>query len=65
MSTDQQRGLPLKAPKPGWLKVRAPGGETYTRLKQTLRELDLYTVCEEARCPNVGECWASGTATSR
>jgi lipoic acid synthetase len=56
-------GLPLKAPKPAWLKVRAPGGETYTRLKQTLRELDLYTVCEEARCPNVGECWAAGTAT--
>src|SRR5262245_60220050 len=49
--------------KPDWLKVRAPGGENYTRLKQTLRELDLYTVCEEARCPNVGECWASGTAT--
>lgn len=58
-----ERGLPLKAPKPGWLKVRAPGGENYTRLKHTLRTLDLYTVCEEARCPNVGECWASGTAT--
>jgi lipoic acid synthetase len=50
-------------PKPAWLKVRAPGGENYARLKQTLRRLDLYTVCEEARCPNVGECWASGTAT--
>jgi lipoyl synthase len=50
-------------PKPSWLKVRAPGGENYRRLKQTLRGLDLYTVCEEARCPNVGECWASGTAT--
>jgi lipoyl synthase len=50
-------------PKPPWLKVRAPGGENYTRLKQTLRELDLYTVCEEARCPNVGECWSAGTAT--
>jgi lipoyl synthase len=50
-------------PKPAWLKVRAPGGENYTRLKQTLRGLDLYTVCEEARCPNVGECWSSGTAT--
>jgi lipoic acid synthetase len=45
------------------LKVRAPGGENYTKLKQTLRQLDLYTVCEEARCPNVAECWASGTAT--
>lgn len=49
--------------KPEWLKVRAPGGESYTRLKETLRGLDLNTVCEEARCPNVGECWAQGTAT--
>ncbi len=57
------RALKIYDPKPPWLKVRAPGGENYTRLKQTLRELDLYTVCEEARCPNVAECWASGTAT--
>jgi lipoic acid synthetase len=49
--------------KPSWLKVRAPGGENYSRLKRTLRELDLHTVCEEARCPNVGECWSAGTAT--
>ncbi len=51
------------APKPAWLKVRAPGGETYTHLKETFRALDLHTVCEEARCPNVGECWTEGTAT--
>lgn len=51
------------APKPAWLKVRAPGGETYTELKATLRKLDLHTVCEEARCPNVGECWGQGTMT--
>ena len=51
------------APKPPWLKVRAPGGETYVHLKETFRELDLHTVCEEARCPNVGECWTEGTAT--
>jgi len=51
------------SPKPPWLKVRAPGGERYHDLKRTLRELDLYTVCEEARCPNVGECWREGTAT--
>src|SRR3954470_23113707 len=51
------------APKPDWLKVRAPGGDTYHALKQTFRELDLHTVCEEARCPNVGECWREGTAT--
>jgi lipoic acid synthetase len=54
---------PRFAPKPSWLKVRAPGGETYTELKATLRKLDLHTVCEEARCPNVGECWGEGTMT--
>jgi lipoic acid synthetase len=51
------------APKPPWLKVRAPGGERYRELKETFRSLDLHTVCEEARCPNVGECWSEGTAT--
>ncbi len=55
--------LPESRRKPPWLKVRAPGGEVYAGLKKTLRQLDLYTVCEEARCPNVGECWAAGTAT--
>jgi lipoic acid synthetase len=49
--------------KPDWLKVRAPGGEVHARLKATLRSLDLHTVCEEARCPNIGECWGAGTAT--
>ncbi|MBI2896928.1 MAG: lipoyl synthase [Deltaproteobacteria bacterium] len=49
--------------KPEWLKVRAPSGERYALVKQTLRDTDLHTVCEEARCPNVGECWDSGTAT--
>lgn len=54
---------PRFEPKPEWLKVRAPGGDTYHALKKTFRELDLATVCEEARCPNVGECWREGTAT--
>lgn len=49
--------------KPEWLKVRAPGGERYTEIKARLRELGLNTVCEEARCPNMGECWGGGTAT--
>ncbi|MEO7086659.1 MAG: lipoyl synthase [Gemmatimonadaceae bacterium] len=49
--------------KPSWLKVRAPGGTNYLRLKGLMRELDLHTVCEEAHCPNVGECWEHGTAT--
>jgi len=49
--------------KPPWLKVRAPGGPNYLRLKQLMRSQGLHTVCEEAHCPNIGECWESGTAT--
>jgi lipoic acid synthetase len=49
--------------KPAWLKVRAPGGEDYVRVKQTLGRLGVHTVCQEAHCPNVGECWGTGTAT--
>ncbi|HEX5385090.1 MAG TPA: lipoyl synthase [Gemmatimonadales bacterium] len=49
--------------KPSWLKVRAPGGPVYAELKAMMRELGLHTVCEEARCPNVGECWAHRAAT--
>lgn len=49
--------------KPEWLKVRLPGGERHAQLKETFRRLDLHTVCEEARCPNIGECWREGTAT--
>jgi lipoic acid synthetase len=56
-------GARVRAPKPEWLKVRMPGGGRYELVKQTLRELQLNTVCEEASCPNVGECWGSGTAT--
>lgn len=50
-------------PKPEWLKVRAPAGENYTRIKGMLSDLKLATVCQEARCPNMGECWSGGTAT--
>jgi lipoyl synthase len=49
--------------KPAWLRVRAPAGENYTKIKQSLRFLNLHTVCEEARCPNISECWGTGTAT--
>jgi lipoic acid synthetase len=49
--------------KPDWLKVRAPSGENYGQIKNMLGELKLATVCQEARCPNMGECWAGGTAT--
>ena len=50
-------------PKPPWLKVRAPGGERYNKIKRRARQLQLHTVCEEAQCPNIGECWGGGTAT--
>ena len=52
-----------RSPKPDWLKIRPPSGERYAQIKQTLRSRRLYTVCEEARCPNVAECWGGGTAT--
>lgn len=61
--------LPSSAPaaplvrKPSWLKVKAPGGPNYVRLKALMRDLKLHTVCEEARCPNIGECWEHKAAT--
>ncbi len=51
------------APKPPWLKARAPLGENYHRLKKLARGLGLHSVCESAQCPNIGECWNHGTAT--
>jgi len=48
---------------PDWIKVKAPGSPNYLRLKRLMREKNLHTVCEEARCPNIGECWGNKTAT--
>jgi lipoic acid synthetase len=59
----RHRAEPLPERKPSWLKVKAPGGLNYLHLKTMMRELDLHTVCEEAHCPNVGECWEHGAAT--
>jgi lipoic acid synthetase len=56
-------GRPRPSPKPPWLKVPRPGGEGYARLKTLARDLGLHTVCEEARCPNIGECWKGEHAT--
>ncbi len=53
----------LRSRKPAWLKVRSPGGPNYLRLKKLMRSESLHTVCEEAGCPNIGECWEAGTAT--
>jgi lipoic acid synthetase len=59
----RHRAEPLPERKPSWLKVKAPGGGNYLHLKNLMRDLELNTVCEEAHCPNVGECWEHGTAT--
>jgi len=65
-STGPDRPIPLglmPARKPAWIKVKAPGGQNYVRIKQLMRSLRLHTVCEEARCPNIGECWEHQAAT--
>jgi lipoic acid synthetase len=56
-------GLPIEARKPEWAVARVRIGDDYLRLKKTMRDLELVTVCEEAGCPNIFECWAAGTAT--
>ncbi len=55
--------IDIRSRKPKWLKVRSPGGENYLRLQKMMRSESLHTVCEEASCPNIGECWEAGTAT--
>ena len=61
VNPDQVNTTPLR--RPSWIRVRAPSGETYERLQTLMRQKSLHTVCEEAGCPNMGECWGSGTAT--
>jgi lipoic acid synthetase len=70
MTTRPQRdrlptGTEIPAPlrRPDWIRVRAPSGETFENLQELMRAKVLHTVCEEAMCPNMGECWGSGTAT--
>src|SRR5437867_2739360 len=55
--------VPIDTRRPEWLRVRLPGGPNYSELKDIMRGLELHTVCEEARCPNIGECWEARTAT--
>lgn len=52
-----------RLPKPSWIKIRPPGGERYVAIKELLKGLNLATVCQEAQCPNIAECWGGGTAT--
>src|SRR6185312_17117140 len=54
---------PVRQPKPEWLRAKAPVGENFHNLKKLARGLGLHTVCESARCPNIGECWNQRTAT--
>jgi lipoic acid synthetase len=61
IKAEQNTTIPRRRPE--WIKVRAPSGETYAQLQQLMRSKSLHTVCEEAMCPNIGECWGAGTAT--
>ena len=61
--TEIQTTPPKPMRRPEWIKVRAPTGETYEWLRGLMRSKELHTVCEEAHCPNIGECWGRGTAT--
>ena len=57
------KNLPGDGPRPKWLRVKLPYGETFAQVRATIDENKLHTVCESARCPNMGECWGAGTAT--
>ena len=61
ISPEESTPKPLRRPE--WIKVKAPSGEVHKQLKVLMRKKELHTVCEEAMCPNLGECWGSGTAT--
>lgn len=61
ITVTEQQAKPRRRPE--WIRVRAPGGESYDFLRGLMRSKSLHTVCEEAHCPNIGECWGSGTAT--
>lgn len=61
VEVDSQASKPMR--RPAWIRVRAPSGETYEKVRGLMRSKSLHTVCEEANCPNMGECWGHGTAT--
>src|ERR1051326_8778746 len=63
MDTGSVSTVPVRPHLPDWIRRRVPGGERYTYLKNVLHEFKLHTVCEEAKCPNMGECWEHGAAT--
>ena len=61
--SDRPAELPGVGRKPSWLKMKMPGGEEFSRLLKLVNDENLHTVCQSAKCPNMGECWAAGTAT--
>ncbi len=63
IKVDDIQSTPRPRRRPDWIRVRAPMGETYERLQELMRAKSLHTVCEEAMCPNIGDCWGRGTAT--
>ena len=63
ITPDPERSPASRLRKPPWLKVRLPSGDSYEHVLSEVRRLDLHTVCQEAMCPNIGECWGAGTAT--
>ena len=63
INTETSEAAPAPLRRPSYIRVRAPSGETYEWLQSLMRKKSLHTVCEEAGCPNLGECWGSGTAT--
>ncbi|NBC11219.1 MAG: lipoyl synthase, partial [Planctomycetes bacterium] len=63
LSNAPQPGDFIRRKKPDWLRAKLPGGAGYQRLNALIEEHNLHTVCKEAKCPNMGECWARGTAT--
>jgi len=60
---DAQNPMPVRGRKPPWLRVRLPTGEAQAKVREMMRSKKLHTICEEAHCPNIGECWGRGTAT--
>ena len=62
-STKSEKTYPRPKRRPEWIKVKAPSGDTFEFVRNQMRSKKLHTVCEEARCPNIGECWGRGTAT--
>ncbi len=58
-----QSQIPIKRRHPDWLKVKLPSGESYQKVRELVKTAKLHTICEEAHCPNIGECWSAGTAT--